>query len=106
MMDCVDPLPKTRHGNQYLLTIMCKSIYFPEAILLRRFKAPKIVESLIKFFTFVGLPASIQSDQGANFMPNIIQQVLYKLGIKHYKSSAYYPESQGAIQRFHQNLKA
>ena len=32
MIDCVGPLPKTRHGNQYLLTIMCKSTRFPEAI--------------------------------------------------------------------------
>ena len=34
-----------------------------------------------------------------------MQQVLYQLGIKQYKSSAYHPESQGAIERFHQTLK-
>ena len=102
LVDCVGPLPKTKLGNQYLLTIMCKFTHFPEAIPLRNIKAPKIVESLIKFFTFVGLPASLQSDQGSNFMSNIMQQVLYQLGIKQFKSSAYQPESQGAIERFHQ----
>ena len=105
LIDCVGPLPKTKLGNQYLLTVMCKFTRFPEAIPLRNIKAPKIVESLIKFFTFVGLPASLQSDQGSNFMSNIMQQVLYQLGIKQYKSSAYHPESQGAIERFHQTLK-
>ena len=105
MVDCVGPLPKTKLGNQYLLTIMCKFTRFPEAIPLRNIKAPKIVESLIKFFTFVGLPASLQSDQGSNFMSNIMQQVMYQLRIKQYKSSAYHPESQGAIERFHQTLK-
>ena len=105
LVDCVGPLPKTKLGNQYLLTIMCKFTHFPEAIPLRNIKAPKTVESLIKFFTFVGLPASLQSDQGSNFMSNIMQQVLYQLGIKQFKSSAYHPESQGAIERFHQTLK-
>ena len=38
-------------------------------------------------------------------MSNIMQQVLYQLGIKQYKSSAYHPEFQGAIERFHQTLK-
>ena len=28
-----------------------------------------IVKALIKFFTFVGLPKSLQSDQGSNFIP-------------------------------------
>ena len=32
IIDCVDPLPKTKGGNQYLLTIMCVSTRFPEAI--------------------------------------------------------------------------
>ena len=39
-------------------------------------------------------------------MANIMQQVLYQLGIKHYKSSAYHPESQGAIECLHQTLKS
>ena len=35
IIDCVGPLPKTRAGNQYLLTIMCKATRFPEAVPLR-----------------------------------------------------------------------
>ena len=62
-VDCVGPLPRTRRGNQYLLTVMCTATRFPEAILLRNIKAPNIVKGLIKFFTLVGLPKSIQSDQ-------------------------------------------
>ena len=33
IVDCVGPLPKTKSGNQYLLTIMCASTRFSEAIL-------------------------------------------------------------------------
>ena len=105
IIDCVGPLPKTKSGNQYLLTIMCTSTRFPEAIPLRNIKAPTIVKSLIKFFTLVGLPKSLQSDQGSNFMSGLMQQVMFQLGIKQFKFTAYHPESQGALERFHQTLK-
>ena len=105
LIDCVGPFPRTKSGNEYLLTIMCTSTRFPEAIPLRNIKTKSIVKALIKFFTFVGLPKSIQSDQGSNFMSGIFQQVMHELGIKQYRSSAYHPESQGALERFHQTLK-
>ena len=96
LIDCVGPLPRTKSGNEYLLTIMCTST---------RFQNKVNSQSLIKFFTFVGLPKSVQSDQGSNFMSGIFQQVMHELGIKQYRSSAYHPESQGALERFHQTLK-
>jgi len=71
IIDCVGPLPKTKSGNQYLLTIMCKATRFPEAIPLRSIKAPKVVNVLVRFFMLVGLPQSIQSDQGSNFMSGL-----------------------------------
>ena len=45
IIDCVGPLPKTRSGNQYLLTIMCASTSFPEAIPLRDIKTKTIVKA-------------------------------------------------------------
>ena len=105
IIDCVGPLPKTKSGNEYLLTIMCASTRFPEAIPLRNIKTKNIVKALVKFFIFVGLPKSVQSDQGSNFMSGIFQQVMHELGITQYKSSPYHPESQGALERFHQTLK-
>ena len=106
LIDCVGPLPKTKSGNEYLLTIMCSSTRFPEAIPLRNIKAKTIVKALVKFFSLFGLPKAIQSDQGSNFMSHIFQQVLHELKIDQYKSSAYHPESQGALERFHQTLKS
>ena len=101
LIDCVGPLPRTKSGNEYLLTIMCTSTRIP----LRNIKTKSIVKALIKFFTFVGLPKSVQSDQGSNFMSGIFQQVMHELEIKQYRSSAYHSESQGALERFHQTLK-
>ena len=65
LIDCVGPLPKTKTGNQYLLTIMCASTRFPEAIQLKNIQAATIVKHLIKFFSLVGLLKTVQSNQGS-----------------------------------------
>jgi hypothetical protein len=105
IIDCVGPLPRTSSGFKYLLTIMCASTRFPEAVPLRNIKAPTISKALVKFFTLFGLPKTVQSDQGSNFMSGVFQQVMHELQISQVRSSAYHPESQGALERFHQTLK-
>ena len=85
---------------------MCASTRFPEAIPLRDIKTKTIVDALVKFFPLFGLPKSIQSDQGSKFYARgIFQQVMCKLKTEQYSSSAYHPESQGALERSHQTLK-
>ncbi|XP_071948672.1 uncharacterized protein [Antedon mediterranea] len=46
IVDCVGPLPRTKNGNEYLLTVMCASSRFPEAIPLRRITAKNVVKAL------------------------------------------------------------
>ncbi len=106
IVDCVGPLPKSKSGNQFLLTIMCAATRYPEAIPLRRITAKAVVKVLIKFFTTFGLPKVIQTDQGTNFLFKLCSQVFKTLNITHRISSAYHPESQGMLERFHQTLKA
>lgn len=106
VVDCVGPLPKSKSGNQFLLTIMCAATRFPEAIPLRKITAKVVVKALIKFFTTFGLPKVVQTDQGTNFLSKLCSQVFKTLNITHRISSAYHPESQGMLERFHQTLKA
>lgn len=105
IIDVVGPLPPTSSRNIYILTIMDTSTRYPEAIPLTNVKAKTIVKVLLEFFTKFGLPREVQSDQGSNFMSNVFQQALLTLGIVHITSSAYHPESQGALERYHQTLK-
>ena len=101
MVDCVGPLPKTRKGNQYLLTIMCCSTRYPEVIPLRNISSKVVVNELVKFFTKFGIPGSVQSDQGTNFTSNLFKEAMKALGVKKYLLMQYHPESQGALERFH-----
>lgn len=84
---------------------MCAATRYPEAIPLRTIKAKKVVQELVKFCSMFGLPKVMQTDQGSNFTSKIFTQVTRELNVKHRMSSAYHPQSQGAIERFHQTLK-
>ncbi len=106
LIDCVGPLPKSKSGYQYILTMMCTATRYPEAIPLRSIKTKAVVKELIKFCSIFGLPKVIQTDQGSNFTSHIFEQTVQELGVEHRLSSAYHPESQGALERFHQTLKS
>ncbi|KAK0138160.1 Retrovirus-related Pol polyprotein from transposon 412 [Merluccius polli] len=106
IIDCVVPLPRSRSGYQYLLTVMCTATRFPEAIPLRKITTRSVTRALLKFFAFVGLPRIIQSDRGTNFTAKMFSRVIKSLHIKHRTSSAFHPESQGALERYHQSFKS
>ena len=106
IIDCVGPLNKTKGGKQYLLTLMCTTTRYPEAIPLRNISTKTIVKALLKYFTNFGIPKEIQSDRGSNFTSDLFRGILRELGVKQTLSSAYHPESQGALERWHQTLKS
>ncbi|XP_042559700.1 uncharacterized protein LOC116219171 [Clupea harengus] len=106
LVDCVGPLPRSRAGHCYLLTIMCQSTRYPCAYPLRSITARSVLKALTDFMSTFGIPRVIQSDQGTNFMSKLFARALRQLKAKHNISSAYHPQSQGALERFHQTLKS
>ena len=106
IIDCVGPLPKTKKGHQYLLTAMCPTTRYPIAIPVRNISAKTVLQHLLKVFTTYGFPKELQCDQGTNFTSKVFQDTMNELAIKQSFSSAYHPESQGALERHHQTLKA
>ena len=74
-------------------------------ILMRSISTGRIIKSLTNFFSMVGLPKIVQSDQGSNFTSRVFRQAMNSLGINTVTSSAYHPQSPGALERFHSTLK-
>lgn len=106
MIDCVGPLPPSKSGNSYLLTVMCQTTRYPAAYPLRKITTKAVVKALTHFISIFGIPRIVQSDRGTNFMSGMFAEVLRQLGVKHNQSSARHPQSQGALERFHQSLKS
>lgn len=51
VVECVGPLPKTKTGNQFLLTVMCMATRYPEAFPLRKITSKAVMKALVKFFS-------------------------------------------------------
>jgi len=75
-MDLIGPLPGSRKGNKYILTTVDYATRYPEAVALPSTEASCIAKELITLFSRVGIPEEILSDQGANFMSDLLQRTL------------------------------
>ncbi len=49
VVDCVGPLPCSKSGSKYLLTVMCLATHFPSAYPLRTITSHSIVRALSQF---------------------------------------------------------
>lgn len=104
-IDIVGELPRTTTGYKYILTIVDYATRYPEAIPLRSTNSKTIADALIQYFSRVGIPDEIVSDQGSNFMSKLMAQLYDQLGITKIKTSVYHPEANGLVERFNGTLK-
>ena len=66
-MDIVGPLLRSHSGKKYILVICDYVTRYPEAIPITAIDTKTIAEELMKFFSRVGLPQEILTDQSSNF---------------------------------------
>ena len=52
-----------------------------------------------------GVPASITTDRGVQFTSAVWTILCQRLGIQHCTTTAYHPQSNGMVERFHRQLK-
>ncbi|GFV87377.1 retrovirus-related Pol polyprotein from transposon 17.6 [Trichonephila clavipes] len=66
-IDACGPLPITSKGNRYLITAICMSSKFPEAIPVSDISSVSVTDALLNIFSRMGFPGEIQCDQGTSF---------------------------------------
>ena len=53
----------------------------------------------------MGVPKEILTDQGSNFMSQLLAELHRLLGVKAILTSPYHPQTDGLVERFNQTLK-
>lgn len=105
-VDLVGPLPTSRRCR-YLLTIIDRFSRWPEAIPIEDMETPTVAHALyMHWIARYGVPDRISSDRGGQFISELFKQLTKYLGIHHIKTTAYHPQANGKIERWHRNLKA
>ena len=105
-MDLVGPLPQSRRGNQYILIVCDYATRYPKAMALQKVDAGSVAEQLIQLFLRVGILRKILSDQGTNFMLQLLRELYNLLNICPIHTSPYHPQMDALVERFNKTLKA
>ena len=106
VMDVVGPLPRSRRGHQYILVVCDYATRYPEAMALRKVDAGSVADHLMQLFARVGIPKEILSDQGTNFMSQLLRELYNLLNIRPIRASPYHPRTDGLVEHFNKTLKS
>jgi Tat protein secretion system quality control protein TatD with DNase activity len=106
-LDIVGPISEAKSGNKYILTILDHFTKWVEAIPLKEHTAPTIATALVtRWICRFGIPDRIVTDRGSEFQSKLMTELCYQLGIAKSQTSPYYPQSNGALERFHRTLRS
>lgn len=104
-MDIVGPLPPS-NDYKYMLTIVDRFSRWPEAYPIRDINAETIARTYVhEHVSRFGVPDSITTDQGSQFESKLFKELIRFLGTTRIRTTAYHPQANGMVERFHRQLK-
>ena len=105
-LDLVGPLITSPQGNSYILNIIDHASGFSDCYAIPR-KTSECVWRVLhqEYFPRNGFPEVAITDLGMEFNAMALRNYLASVGIKHHKTTAYHPSSNGRVERFNKTLK-
>lgn len=105
-LDIVGPLPTADLRFRYLLTLVDRFSSWPVAEPLADITAETVARALVRcWISHFGVPHQIITDQGRQFTSSLFENISRVLGFAKIRTSAYRPQANGKVERFHRRLK-
>jgi len=102
IIDTIGPLPCDKYDNKYIITIMDAFTRFTLLYPAEDATAMSAAAALLQFFGLFGFPYTLRSDQGTQFLANIIKDFCALAGITNEVSIAYH--HQPIVERDNQEI--
>jgi transposase InsO family protein len=84
--------PISDSGHRYILTVVDFSTRYPEAVALSKIDTETVSEALLGIFCRVGFPREVLSDQGRQFISDLMKEVSRLVSIKQLFTAPYNPK--------------
>lgn len=98
-IDIVGPLPKTKGQLQYIVVAVDYMTKWVEAKPLARIREKEVIEFFMKFVVFrFGVPRTVVTDNGTQFISDKFETMLFDLKFKHLKAFVAYPQVNGQVE--------
>ena len=105
-IDLVGPLPTSKEGYTSVLTVIDRATRWVEAWPMASTTAAACTDGLVHgWIARFGLPDVIVSDRGPQFTSAVWAELCAKMGVNHRLTTAYHPQCNGMVERFHRQLK-
>ena len=105
-VDIVGLLPPSQN-YRYLLTVVDRFTRWPEAIPLVGAQTTTCAKALaLHWIARFGVPAELTSDRGSQFTSELWATLSQLNGTRLHRTTAYHPQSNGIVERFHRHLKS
>ena len=99
-IDTAGPFPTSHRFNHYILIIVDVCTRFCILSAIPDKSSTTIVSTLIQVFCDFGLPKVIQSDNGTEYVNELVELFAKMAGIDHRLISAYHPRANGLAERY------
>lgn len=104
-IDLVGPLNISMTGNRYILTVQDDLSKFVIAVPLTEQTAEEVAKAFVDDVILIyGIPQTILSDCGSQFLSETFKAVCKLLGIKKTQTTSFRPQSNGSNERSHKGL--
>jgi len=104
-MDIVGPLPKSTSENAFILTLQDDLSKFAWAVPMYNHEANTVAHHFFtQFVCLHGLPQTLVTDCGTEFLSKVFKEVCNQLKIKQTSTSPYHPQGNGSLERSQRTL--